>query len=175
MVIGVGGAGKSTFARRFAQVTGLPLIHLDRLFWKPGWVETPRDEWVSTMRQITSQPSWLIDGNYGGTIDIRLEAADTIVFLDVPTRRAIFRVIKRRLVNRRSPRPDMTEGCPERLDLGFLRWIAGYNRTRRPAILARLEGLQDEKLILHLRTDAEVERLLAEAASAVDRSSPGDV
>jgi adenylate kinase family enzyme len=79
-IIGSCGAGKSTLARQMGTILGLEVIHLDSFFWKPGWVETPRVEWRSTVENLVKRETWIIDGNYGSTFDIRLEAADTIVF-----------------------------------------------------------------------------------------------
>src|SRR5256886_17527246 len=66
LVIGSGGTGKTTVARRLAQRTGLPLIHLDLLYWRPGWQPTPGEEWHETVRRLVAGESWIIDGNYGG-------------------------------------------------------------------------------------------------------------
>lgn len=80
MVIGSGGAGKSTFARALAMHTGLPLIHLDRHYWRPGWVPTPDAAWDECVRQLSSADSWIIDGNYSRTLSIRVQRCDAIVF-----------------------------------------------------------------------------------------------
>ena len=84
LVIGSGGAGKSTFAARLAARTGLPLIHLDACFWRSGWDPTPPDEWARRVADLMSRQEWVMDGNYGGTLDARLAACDTVIFLDVP-------------------------------------------------------------------------------------------
>ena len=86
LLIGSGGAGKSTLARRIAARTGLPLIHLDALYWKPGWVETPAAPWRETVAGLLQRDTWVMDGNYGGTLDLRLAACDTAIFLDLPPR-----------------------------------------------------------------------------------------
>ena len=83
-VIGPPGAGKTTFARRLADKTGLPLIHLDAHFWNPGWVPTPREEWRARHAELLSPDEWIIDGVYPGTLEERVAAADTVIFLDVP-------------------------------------------------------------------------------------------
>src|SRR5207249_2305827 len=69
LVIGTGGTGKTTLARRLAERTGLPLIHLDLLYWRPGWQPTPNDEWRQTVERLITAEKWIIDGNYGGTLD----------------------------------------------------------------------------------------------------------
>jgi adenylate kinase family enzyme len=86
MVIGSGGAGKSIFSRRLGDVLGIEVIHLDRLHWKPGWAETPKGEWAELVGQLVRGDEWIIDGNYGGTLEVRLGACDTVIFLDLPRR-----------------------------------------------------------------------------------------
>ena len=157
-IIGCGGSGKSVVARELGRRTGLPVIHLDTLFWSQDWQPTPPDEWRAIQERLVTEDRWIIDGNYGGTMELRLRAADTIVFLDYPTRVCLWRVVLRRLKSRRRPRPDL--GPPDRLTLEFLRWIAAYRRTRRPRILDRLATLTDEKRVVILGSDAEVRTLL---------------
>jgi adenylate kinase family enzyme len=161
LVIGAGGAGKSTFARRLAERAGLPLIHLDRHFWRPGWVETPKDEWRRKVEELCAGESWVIDGNYSGTLEVRLAACDTIIFLDLPRAVCVWRVLKRVLSYREGSRPDMAEGCHERLDLQFLVWVWTYPKRRRARILARLDDVAGEKQVIRLRSNDEVERFLA--------------
>jgi adenylate kinase family enzyme len=160
-IVGPGGAGKSTLARRLGERLGLPVIHLDAEHWRPGWVETPADEWERKVRALAAGERWIIDGNYGGTMKIRLAAADTIVFLDFPRRTCLWRVLRRQLRYRGRSRPDMTEGCPERITLQFVRWIWEYPRTRRPRVLAdiRSAGAHARHVILH--SPREVEAFVA--------------
>ena len=162
LVIGSGGAGKSTFARRLAARLGLPLIHLDRVFWHAGWVETPKGEWRRKVEELCAGESWIIDGNYSGTLDVRLEACDTVIFLDLPHVLCTWRALKRSVTYRESARPDMAEGCRERIDLKFLYWVWSYPSRRRPKILARLDELAGSKKIYRLSSSAEVERFLEE-------------
>jgi adenylate kinase family enzyme len=157
LVIGSGGAGKSTFAARLAQHTGLPLIHLDALYWQPGWRETPKQEWMATVERLISGERWVMDGNYGGTLEQRLAACDTVVFLDVPRIVCLWRAIKRRLRFHRRSRPDMRQGCPERLTWDFVRWIWKYPVERRPKILQRLSVLEASRRIIVLRSTTEVD------------------
>src|SRR5207248_9352838 len=97
LVIGSGGTGKTTVAQRLARRTGLPLIHLDLLYWRPGWQPTPGEEWRETVRRLVAGERWIIDGNYGGTLDLRLAACDTVVFLDLPRVLCLWRVLVRQL------------------------------------------------------------------------------
>ncbi len=160
LVIGPGGAGKTTLAMRIAEATGLPLIHLDSLYWRPGWQPTQAAEWDDLVSQLSSQPSWVMDGNYGGTLDVRIAAADTIIFLDWPRLRCIWRVVRRRVQFTDRSRPSMPAGCPERLTVEFLRWIWDYPRRRRPGILERLERVRGHKHVAVLRNRADVRAFL---------------
>jgi adenylate kinase family enzyme len=160
LVIGSGGSGKSTFARRLGEMLRLEVIHLDKIYWHPGWVETPREEWLRKVDELCRGESWVMDGNYSGTLDRRLEACDTVVFLDLPRTLCLRRVLKRMLTYRKSVRPDMTEGCPERLSLKFLRWVWNYPTKSRPKVLGLLEGHSAGRRVFRLRTAAEVESFL---------------
>ncbi|HEX2203212.1 MAG TPA: DNA topology modulation protein [Longimicrobium sp.] len=166
LVIGSGGAGKSTFAARLAARTGLPLVHLDALFWRPGWVQTPKEEWARVVDGIAARDRWIMDGNYSGTLDRRLAACDTVVFLDFPRAVCLWRVVKRRVRFHRRSRPDVPEGCDEKLDLEFLRWIWNYPRNRRPGVLTKLAALRPDQRAVVLRSDAEVEAFLASVPEA---------
>jgi adenylate kinase family enzyme len=158
LVIGSGGAGKSTFARRLGARLDLPVIHLDANYWKPGWVETPKDEWRRKVERLVEGNAWVIDGNYSGTLDVRLAACDSVVFLDLPRAVCVWRVVKRALKYRGGSRPDMAEGCREKLNLEFLLWIWNYPKRTRPKIIELLERHSVDKRIVRLHSDAEVER-----------------
>ena len=159
-IVGPGGAGKSTLARRLGARLRLPVIHLDAEHWRPGWVEPPRDEWARKVAELAAGERWIIDGNYGGTMELRFAAADTIVFLDFPRWLCLWRVLKRQIQYRGQSRPDMTEGCPERLTLQFVRWIWEYPRTRRPGVLERMRTAGAHARHVILCSPREVEAFL---------------
>jgi adenylate kinase family enzyme len=106
------GAGKSTFSRALSAKTGLPVIHLDVHFWKPGWMEPSEDEWREEQRDLISSDEWILDGNYHVTLDLRLERAETAVFFDtswwVCGWRALVRGVRTRPVGFQLP-----NGCDE--------------------------------------------------------------
>jgi adenylate kinase family enzyme len=112
VVTGLAGAGKSTFSRALSTKTGLPVIHLDVSFWKPGWVAPSEGEWRDTQRHLLACDEWIADGNYHATLDLRLQRADTVVFLDTPwwvcARRAFVRGIRKRPAGFQLP-----AGCDE--------------------------------------------------------------
>jgi adenylate kinase family enzyme len=161
LVIGSGGSGKTTFARRLAERTGLPLIHLDAIYWRPGWQPTPADEWREIVEQVISRDSWIIDGNYGGTLDLRLEACDTVVFLDIPRLICLWRVLRRQLGHLGKTRPELPVGCPERLTWEFLVWIWTYPKSRRGRILERLDALAARKRVVVLRSQRAIDEFFA--------------
>ena len=161
LVIGSGGAGKSTFSRRLHDILEIEVIHLDTIYWHPGWVETPKPEWRKIVEEMLKRDSWIIDGNYSGTLDIRLEACDTVIFLDITRAICLWRVLKRVLFYRRGRRPDMAQGCHEKFSLEFMRWIWDYPNRTRPKVLRRLEEISQRKSIIRLRTQAEIERFIA--------------
>lgn len=160
VVIGSGGSGKSTFSRELGRVTGIPVIHLDREYWRPGWEETPKDEWKARVADMLEGERWIMDGNFGGTREMRMQAADTIIFLDLPRRVCLYRILKRTLKYYGRSRPDMAEGCLERLDLEFVMWVWNYKHRSRMTLLAELEGLE-EKSVMILRNQRQVSDFLA--------------
>jgi adenylate kinase family enzyme len=160
LLIGAGGAGKSTLSRRLGEILGLKVIHLDVEHWRPGWVETPKDEWARKVGELCGGDSWVIDGNYSSTLEPRLAACDTVVFLDLPRAVCVWRVFKRVLTYRKNTRPDMAEGCHEQFDLKFLLWVWNYPERTRPKVLALLEKYREGKQVVRLRSSAEVKRFL---------------
>jgi adenylate kinase family enzyme len=160
LVIGSGGAGKTTFSKHLASRTGLPLTHLDQLFWHPGWVPTPDEEWDRLIAQLIARDSWILDGNYGRTLPTRLAAADTVIFLDLPRLVCTWRILKRQLRYFGRIRPDSAPGCPERLSWEFVTWVWTYRSRRRPDIMKRLDALRSTKRIIVLRSDDEVQAFL---------------
>jgi len=165
VVIGSGGAGKSTFSRRLGLRLGIEVIHLDRLYWKPGWTETPAAEWEDLVRGvIASRDAWIVDGNYSGTLGTRIQASDTIIFLDLPRMLCLWRVVKRAFKYHGITRPDIADGCTERIDLAFLKWVWRYPQRSRPKVLALLDAHRQQRTIIRLRSPVEVEQFLARTA-----------
>ncbi|MEA3038439.1 MAG: hypothetical protein QOE79_952 [Sphingomonadales bacterium] len=158
LVIGPPGAGKSTLATEIAQRTGLPLIHLDRHHWHAGWVEADRAEWEPKVQALIAGERWVIDGNYGGSLAARLARADTAIWLDFPVWLCLARIFRRALEYRGRTRPDMAEGCPERIGWEFLVYAARFPWVGRKRILAKLPAFSGR--LIHLRRPADASRFL---------------
>lgn len=156
LIVGPGGAGKSWLSTRLAAITGLPVVHLDREYWRAGWMETPKSAWRAMVAELIARDRWIMDGNYGGTLAMRMERADTIVFLDVSRWASLGGVLRRRCS--RGPRLDMAEGCPERIDLAFLRWLWRYHDHHRPGVLEQIGNFTHGRTVVTLRTRDEIER-----------------
>ncbi len=166
LVIGSGGAGKSAFAVRLGQTLNITVIHLDALYWQPGWVELPKDVWRQRVTALLQQEAWIMDGNYSGTLDLRLAACDTVIFLDLARTVCLWRVLRRQMMYWNEVRPDMGAGCPERVTLEFVRWVWDYPHSVRPKVLARLRAYEQSKRIIRLRSQVEVEEFLRNARAA---------
>lgn len=138
-VIGSPGAGKSTLARKLHELTGIPVIHLDREFWKPGWVEPDKEEFRSRIQDRYQEEEWIVDGHYASTMEARLERSDTVFHLDYPTHVCLRQLAGRMIRNYGKVRPDCPEGCPERIQFEFLRYVAGFRKNKRAEILEALK------------------------------------
>lgn len=161
LVIGSSGAGKSTFARRLGEKTGLEVIHLDVLYWLPDWTEPPKDEWRKTVENALKGDEWIMDGNYSGTLAMRIRASDTVIFLDFPRLLCVYRILKRVAFYHKTKRPDMAEGCNEQFDWEFTKWVWNFPTRTKPLVEALLKQFENEKTIIRLKSRKEVEDFFA--------------
>ena len=161
MIIGCGGAGKSTLARQLGEKTGLPVVHLDKLFWTPGWVSLSREEFDKVHREAIVQEKWIIDGNFDRTMPERIRRCDTVVYLDFSRFTCLLGVAKRILTTYGKVRPDMGEGCPERFDWEFLQWVWNFNGSKREKNYRLLDQCCDKEIYI-LKNRREVKRFLAQ-------------
>ena len=152
LIIGCGGSGKSTLARAMGEKLGIPVVHLDKLWWKPGWVESSREEFDEKLAGVLNEPQWIMDGNFDRTIHRRIARCDTVIYLDFNRFACLMGVLKRVLTTYGKTRPDMAQGCPERLDWEFLRWVWNFNKNKREKnyrLLNETPGI--EKIVLKNR------------------------
>jgi adenylate kinase family enzyme len=144
LIVGCPGAGKSTAARALSEITGLPVIHLDRHYWQPGWRMPDSDVWRTTVETLAAEPCWIMDGNYSGTLVSRLARADTLIHLDYPTGLCLWRVLRRTTLGWGRVRVDTGPGCPERFDVEFLHFVMNYRRDQRACDMERMADFAGE-------------------------------
>ncbi len=163
VILGCSGAGKSTLARELGERLGLPVVHLDREFWQPGWVEPDKAAWAARVDALAAGDRWITDGNFNTASARRFESCDTMLFLDFNRWVCLARVYRRAWRHLGRVRPDLNEGCPERLpDRVFLRYIWTWRSLRKEKTLAVVEAARARGKAVHiLRGRAEVRRFLA--------------
>jgi adenylate kinase family enzyme len=160
IIVGSGGAGKSTLAKEIGRRLRLPLVHLDAHYWKPGWEHVPFPEWEEKVKELIAGDAWVMDGNYTRTLPIRLERADTAIFLDTSRVKCIYRIIRRRLQYHNRVREDIGEGCYEKLDYDFVKWVWDYNKRSGKKVKDILEQEKERKNIIMLKTERDIENFL---------------
>ncbi len=148
LIIGSPGAGKSTLARQLASRKNLPVIHLDQLYWQPGWREPEKQAWRAKLEQVLQEKAWIMDGHFGATLEMRLAAADTVILLDLPRRVCIWRILKRLMQTRGSVRKDMAAGCPERLNAAFLKIVWDFQQKNLPRALKKMDNFHGRLIVL---------------------------
>ncbi len=159
LIIGPCGSGKSTLSREVGERLGLPVFHMDQLGWLPGWVETEKNELRARIETVVATDRWLIEGNYGSTLHLRLPRADTVIYLDFPIRLCLWRLLRRTLSYRGRTRPDMPDDCPERFDFAFFRYVLFWNWGPGPRTEERLKG--HESKVVRLSGPKALERWVA--------------
>lgn len=131
MIVGQPGSGKSTLARRLGNLLHLPVVHIDLIHWQAGWVERPDSEKDKLCAEVHARDLWIFEGGRSSTWTERLERADTLIWLDLPLRVRAWRVFRRTLQYHGRTRPDLPEGCPERFNVEFLKWIWNSRNSAR--------------------------------------------
>ena len=160
IIIGCGGAGKSTLARKLGEKTGLPVVHRDQIWWAPGnWQHLEREEFDSRLLEELKKPKWILDGNFNRTMEPRLKKCDTVIYLDMPWYVCMKNWIGRVIKNWGHARPDMAPGCNEWFDPEMAGWIWKFNRQNRKRYLQLLAGLEGKKVYI-LRSRREVKAFL---------------
>jgi adenylate kinase family enzyme len=133
-IIGCGGSGKSTIARRLAGVLDAPLTHLDAVYYEEDWKPLSLDEFAARQEKLVAGERWVIEGNYAGTLPIRLAAADTVIFLDVPAVTCLWGIAQRRWRYRGGQH--RRDGVYDRITWNFVRYVIGYRASMRPKVAA---------------------------------------
>ncbi|MBK8207613.1 MAG: hypothetical protein IPK87_12625 [Planctomycetes bacterium] len=161
-VIGCSGTGKSTLARRLGVRMGLPVHHLDAMLWRAGWVMTDRETEERTQREVVATDRWIIDGNFGSTMVIRFPRAQAIIWLDYPTWLAMWGVTRRVAHEKGRVRDDMAQGCPERWDLGFYKWVLEFRQKQRGHILEHIRDFGSHARLVHITRRSQLPSALVQ-------------
>lgn len=144
IVIGCPGSGKSTFSKKLRDVTQLPLYHLDMLFWKPDKTTVEKDVFRQNLLQILKRNQWIIDGNYSSTMELRMKACDTVIFLDFSLDVCLDGIEKRK----EKPRDDLPWMEPNEPDEDFINFVKNYNSQNRPLVLNLLEKYKHKRIFI---------------------------
>ncbi len=156
IVIGCSGSGKSYFSRKLSEKTGLPLYHLDMIWWKEDGTNVERDEFDSRLSEIFLGDEWIIDGNYIRTMERRMKECDTVFFLDLSTEDCLMGVGERM----GKDRPDMAwKGANDLDDTEFVEFIKNYNLVHRPRVMELLDRYKNKKIMI-FRKRAEIGEFL---------------
>jgi adenylate kinase family enzyme len=147
VILGPGASGKSTLAVRLGEITGLSVIEMDKVFWRPGLVATPRDQWVKIQQTLVAENGWIMDGDLGpdDAVEVRLRAADTIIFLDFSLVRCAWRAVWR-----------------SRERAGFWLWLLRYRRQSRPFLMKAIPNQASNATLHVLRNPEELRRFVAD-------------
>ena len=167
LVMGSSGSGKSTFSRRLSAITGIPMVSVDALFWKPGWVESDKAEFHARLAAAAQQPRWIMDGNFTShLVELRRDACDTLIWFDLPRATCMMGILTRIARSYGEVRPEMAPGCPEKIDLEFFHYVWTFRERIRPKLLEYFEGLRPDQTFITFTNRAQADRYLSDLASA---------
>jgi adenylate kinase family enzyme len=167
LVMGSSGSGKSTFAQRLSGITGIPIVSLDALFWKPGWMPSEAAEFEARVTDAACRPRWIMDGDYISRAgEIRRRFADAVIWFDLPRSTCMIGIMTRIATSYGRVRPEMAPGCPEKIDPEFFRYVWTYRQQRRPKLLQYVEGLRPDQALVCFTSRAQADRYLAHVASS---------
>ncbi len=164
LIIGSAGSGKTTLSKKLNKKLSLPIIHLDKYYWRPNWQRVSDDEWEKTIKKFSNQKTWIMDGNYSKTIATRLQYADVVIFLDIPRYICLLRVILRRFkIFSNKKRVDIPQDCKERMSFEFYKWIWNFSKRSRPGILELLENTSKKQKtqVIILKNSTQINEFIA--------------
>lgn len=173
VIMGSSGAGKSTLARKLGERLGLPVVHLDALFFEPGWVEPETQKFRERVTTALAGDRWVCEGNYlSKTGDLRLPRADTVIWLEQPRWLRLLRVTWRSLRHFGQTRADLAPECPEKIPAELWPFIWTFDREKAPALLAAIAERAPQARLLRLKGNAEVAAFLKSLSSSPARARP---
>ena len=162
-VVGCGGSGKSYVARELGRLLDLPVTHMDAVYFDDQWNPLPMERFEAVQRELVAGPRWVIDGNYNSTVQVRLEAADTVVFMDLPTHLCLWGILSRQLRHGRGQNDK--NGVYNRITGDVLRYVLGYRRKMRPRVLAKIDQYASGARVIALTSRRETRHFLRQASS----------
>jgi adenylate kinase family enzyme len=145
LILGPPGSGKSTLAKEMNKILDIGILHIDTIFWKEGWIIREEGEYRNHLKEFIKKESWIIDGNYSSTLEERVRLADVIVYLDIKRFILFYRVIKRRILNHNKSRDDIAQGCKEKIDWGFIKWIWQFEKRNKINIMKVINDYGNNK------------------------------
>ena len=173
-IIGSPGAGKSTLAQQLGESLNIEIIYLDRYFWQPAWRKKPRDARIEILNELVRKERWIIEGTYLDSSEPRLNAADTIIFLDIPPWLCLHRIRQRHNKYKGQPRPDLPDGCSDKLNLTCVLKVLGFPLRGRRTLKQMLRSYKSKRII-RLRSGKEVEDFLAQQGTEDKRYASSTV
>lgn len=166
IVFGNAGSGKTTLAKILHAKFHIPLYHLDRYYWKPGWERIDREEFAKIHRALCERDQWILEGSYPKFLPERVTYAEVVIFLDIPRYICLWRVVKRTILHLGKTLPDTPEGCKQKIFdtkfLDFLAWVWTFNKRYRADVLALLKSpeIQHTKQVYILRSPQEMDAFI---------------
>lgn len=167
LVLGPCGSGKTRLTRQLSRILDLPALHLDARFWRPGWVSMPQPEWRCVVSSLIKQESWIMDGTYESTLDLRIPAAEAIIVVSCPRWSSLWGVVRRSFIYRNKPRPDAPAEQP--IDLAYLRYIWKYPARTAVLVSELIEEHGPDIPVIRLDNPKSIESLI----SALQESGNG--
>lgn len=164
LVLGPCGSGKTCLTRELSRILDLPAVHLDAEFWHPGWVSTPQPEWRIKVSSLIERETWIMDGTYESTLDLRIPAAEAIIMVDRTRLSCIWGVVRRSLIYRNKPRPDAPPDQP--IDLAYLRYIWRYPKRTDTLVRELIDRHGTYIPVIRLDRRQNVEALLSALQAA---------
>ena len=169
LILGSGGSGKTTFARKLAAKTGLPLHHLDALYWQPGWQKPEAAAFQQRVADIIATDNWIVDGSYFDTLELRVPRADWVIVLDISKYVCLWNILKRRIQYAhftQKTRPGLPPGCPEKIYFSFLKWVWHYPDRNKPKVLKVIEQYRNpDARVLIFKNYTSLDRFLEQVSS----------
>lgn len=171
MIYGGSGSGKSTLAQKLGAITGLPVVHIDPMYWKPGWVQREKSETSAMILAATAKDAWIFEGNHHSTFPERIARADHMIYLDFPAYLRMWQAFTRMLKYRGKSRPDMAADCPERFTWEFnVLWVGGHYWRSHKRDLEIITTGPDHVTCYHLKSRRAVRQFLTDVEAEYDQT-----